>query len=77
DLNELDADAWRKTFADISAASTATPEAAAAANAPRPPMSENVKQFIPTRAAIHFTTLKLLDRRWENIAIGASGADRK
>jgi uncharacterized protein YhdP len=79
DLDELDADAWRKTFAEISAASTATPEAAAAANAPRPPMSENVKQFIPTRAAIHFTTLKLLDRRWENVVIGASEdeTDRK
>ncbi|WP_250512186.1 YhdP family protein [Caballeronia sp. INDeC2] len=77
DLNELDADAWRKTFADITAASNATPEAAADANAPRPPMSENVRQFIPTRAAIHFTTLKLLDRRWDNIAIEASEADRK
>ena len=74
DLNELDADAWRKAFADITGAA---PEPAAAANAPRPPMSENVRQFIPTRAAIHFTTLKLLDRRWENVAIDANESDRK
>ncbi|SAK42706.1 hypothetical protein AWB82_00445 [Caballeronia glebae] len=75
DLNELDADAWRKTFAEISAAA---PESPTAVNMPRPPMSENVRQFIPTRAAIHFTTLKLLDRRWENVVIGASqeGQDR-
>ncbi|KND54768.1 putative exported protein [Candidatus Paraburkholderia kirkii] len=72
DLDELDADAWRKTFADISAASMATPESAANANAPRPPLSENVRQFIPTRAAVHFTTLRLLDRRWENVVIDAS-----
>ena len=76
DLNELDADAWRKVFADIAAAGAATLQAADA-NAPAPPMSESVSQFVPTRAAIHITTLKLLDRRWENIAIDASGADRK
>ncbi|WP_321798366.1 YhdP family protein [Caballeronia sp. J97] len=76
DLNELDADAWRKTFADISASA---PESPAVATAPPAPMSENVRQFIPTRAAIHFTTLKLLDRRWENVVIDASGSetDRK
>ncbi|SAK65264.1 hypothetical protein AWB76_03641 [Caballeronia temeraria] len=72
DLNELDADAWRKTIADINAAA---PESPAAGNAPRPPMSENVKQFIPTRADIHFTTLKLLDRRWDNVVIGARESD--
>ncbi|SAL64554.1 hypothetical protein AWB74_03486 [Caballeronia arvi] len=75
DLNELDADAWRKTIAEISAAA---PSSTSVADTPRPPMSENVRQFIPTRAAIHFTTLKLLDRRFENIDIGASEAqDRK
>ncbi|SAK44503.1 hypothetical protein AWB77_00720 [Caballeronia fortuita] len=77
-LNELDADAWRKTLADIAAA-TPEPSAAAAvaADAPRPPMSENVRQFIPTRADIHFTTLKLLDRRWENVEIRANESGRK
>ncbi|WP_277187300.1 YhdP family protein [Caballeronia sp. BR00000012568055] len=75
DLNELDADAWRKVIADINASAQA--EAPAAMNTPRPPMSENVRQFIPTRAAIHFTTLKLLNRRWENVVIGASETDRK
>ncbi|CAH2779797.1 MAG: FIG005080: Possible exported protein [uncultured Caballeronia sp.] len=80
DLHEFNADAWRKTFADINAASTASAPArgsADAADEPRPPMSENVRQFIPTRAAIHFTTLKLLDRRWENVVIGTSETDRK
>ncbi|BAN22148.1 putative membrane protein [Caballeronia insecticola] len=79
DLDELDADAWRKTFAEISTASASAPQAVAAANATRPPMSEDVKQFIPTRAAVHFTTLRLLDRRWENVVIGASESqsDRK
>ncbi|MDR5778476.1 AsmA-like C-terminal region-containing protein [Caballeronia sp. LZ065] len=78
DLDELDADAWRKTFAEISAATPVTTVAAnAEPDAPRPPLSENVRQFIPTRAAIHFTTLKLLDRKWENVAIGASETDRK
>jgi uncharacterized protein (TIGR02099 family) len=77
DLEELDADAWRKTFAEISAAGTAPPDSAAAANEPRPPMNENVRQFIPTRAAVHFTTLRLLDRKWENVVIGASETDRK
>ncbi|SAK65251.1 hypothetical protein AWB78_02304 [Caballeronia calidae] len=74
DLDELDADAWRKTFADITASS---PPGSEAANVPRPPMSENVKQFIPTRAALRFTTLKLLDRRWDNVAIDANGTDQK
>ncbi|WP_250519307.1 MULTISPECIES: AsmA-like C-terminal region-containing protein [unclassified Caballeronia] len=76
DLNEFDADAWRKTFAELSAAMPDSPaDSPADANAPRAPMSENVKQFIPTRAAIHFTTLNLLDRRWENVAIAASESE--
>ena len=38
-------------------------------------MNENVTQFLPTRFALHLTTLKLLNRRWDNVVIGAS-ADR-
>ncbi len=75
DLDELDADAWRKAFADIGASAQA--ESPAQANAPRPPMSDAVRQFIPKRAAVHFTTLQLLNRRWENVDIGASETGRK
>ncbi|MDR5853637.1 AsmA-like C-terminal region-containing protein [Caballeronia sp. LZ062] len=64
DLNTLDADAWRKVFADATAAQK-TP------SAPSAPASDTVRQFVPTRAALHIGTLKLLDRRWENIAIDA------
>ncbi len=38
---------------------------------------ENVAQFLPTRAGVHITTLKLLDRRWENVVVDASQTDRK
>ncbi|KND62212.1 putative exported protein [Candidatus Burkholderia verschuerenii] len=76
DLNELDADAWRKVFAYISADAQAQ-SPAADVNAPRPPIPETVRQFLPKRAAIHFTTLKLANRRWENVAIGATETDRK
>jgi uncharacterized protein YhdP len=75
DLPELDADAWRKVFSDAGAAAQA--DAPVAATAPRQPLSENVMQFLPKRAAIHFTTLKLLNREWQNVAIGASETDRK
>ncbi|AQG97731.1 hypothetical protein A9R05_01970 [Burkholderia sp. KK1] len=77
DFNEFDADAWRKLFAEISATASSSPSSSPA-DTPRPPMNEAVRQFIPTRAAIHFTTLTLLDRRWDNVDIGASEAqDRK
>ena len=68
DMDTLDADAWRKVIADAVAAQPDTPANAA----PRPPMNENVRQFIPTRAALRVGTLKLLDRRWENVAVNAS-----
>ncbi|KMZ11642.1 putative exported protein [Candidatus Burkholderia humilis] len=75
DLNELDADAWRKVFADIGASAQA--QSPVAATAPRQPMSENITQFLPRRADVHFTTLKLLNHEWQNVVIGASETDRK
>ncbi|SAK51580.1 hypothetical protein AWB81_00951 [Caballeronia arationis] len=74
ELEEFDADAWRRLFAELN-----PPQAQSVARAapPKPPMSENVRQFIPTRFALHLTKLKLLNRRWENVVIGASEADRK
>ncbi|VXB54264.1 conserved hypothetical protein [Burkholderia sp. 8Y] len=68
ELNRLDADAWRKVLAD---ASTNSP--------PSAPMNDSARPFIPTRAALHIGTLKLLDRRWENLAIHAheDANDRK
>lgn len=72
DIDELDADAWRKLIADLGP--MPAPGAQADAKAP----SETVKQFTPNRFALHFTTLKLLNRRWENVVVGASrGDDRK
>ncbi|WP_250533051.1 AsmA-like C-terminal region-containing protein [Caballeronia sp. AZ10_KS36] len=74
DLKTLDADAWRKVFADANA--NASPSAP---SPPASPMSDTARQFVPTRAALHIGTLKLLDRRWENIAIDAreESSDRK
>ncbi|TCK42597.1 uncharacterized protein (TIGR02099 family) [Paraburkholderia sp. BL8N3] len=72
DLNELDADAWRKLIAGLNPAQS--PQAQKAAQPPA--MNENQKQFLPTRLALHFTTLKLLNRHWENVVIGASETDR-
>ncbi|WP_250463087.1 YhdP family protein [Caballeronia sp. GAFFF2] len=71
DMDTLDADAWRKFIADINASASASPVADTAAPA-SPPMNDMVRQFIPTRADIHFTTLRLLDRRWDNVRIGAN-----
>lgn len=73
DLDELDADAWRKFIAEF----TPPPPTQTAIAAPRPPMNENVRQFIPTRVALHLTTLKLLSRRWQNIVVDASEDNRK
>ncbi|AME23853.1 YhdP family phospholipid transporter [Burkholderia sp. PAMC 26561] len=76
DLDELDADAWRKTISDLGPMPAPAPAAA-------PPVrladgktpSTVAKQFVPDRIALHFTTLKLLARRWENVAIGATRGD--
>jgi uncharacterized protein (TIGR02099 family) len=82
DLNALNADAWRKVFSDISVSAQAESPAmaTATATAPRQPLSENVTQFLPKRAALHFTTLTLLNREWRNVMIDANdtgGTDRK
>ena len=74
DIHELDADAWRKLIADLGPMPTPSPSQQGDAKT----ASETVKQFAPNRLALHFTTLKLLNRRWENVAVGASrGDDRK
>lgn len=77
ELDELDADAWRKFFAELNPPPAPGEEKAVQKVSQAPAMNENVKQFIPTRVALHLTTLKLLNRRWENVVIGASQADRK
>jgi uncharacterized protein YhdP len=74
ELDELDADAWRRLFAELNPPQAQNAKQAAA---PKPAMNENVRQFIPTRVALHLTTLKLLNRRWENVVVGASESDRK
>ncbi|WP_244814387.1 YhdP family protein [Caballeronia sp. Lep1P3] len=61
DLTALDADAWRKVAADLSEGATSGA-----------PLSENVRRFIPTRAAVRVTALDLLGRRWDNVAVDAN-----
>ncbi|RQS67934.1 DUF3971 domain-containing protein [Burkholderia sp. Bp8963] len=68
DADELDADAW------LALARTLRP----AQRAPEPqPGAERVDlaSFIPKRFAFHFGTLKLLNRNWENVIVGASHVD--
>ncbi len=67
ELSELDADAWRKLVADLGPIPQPDPKT----------QSEAVKQFAPTRIAVHIATLKLLNRRWEDLAIGASRDDAR
>jgi uncharacterized protein YhdP len=67
DIDKLDADAWRKLFLEVSPPTmpTAAPVRTSAA-------SDLAKQFVPNRLAVHLTTLELLNRRWENVVVGAS-----
>jgi len=72
DIDELDADAWRKLIADLGPMPQPDPKAQTTAQ------TQAVKQFIPKQFALHFATIKLLNRRWEDVAIGANlGDDRK
>ena len=68
DIDELDADAWRKLITELGPMPQPDPKA----------QSQVVKQFLPKRFTLHFATVKLLNRRWEDVAIGANlGDDRK
>lgn len=67
ELNEFDADAWRKLITDLGPIPQPDPKT----------QSEAVKQFAPTRVAVHIAMLKLLNRRWEDLAIGASRDDAR
>ncbi|CAH2770643.1 MAG: FIG005080: Possible exported protein [uncultured Caballeronia sp.] len=68
DIDELDADAWRKLITELGPMPQPDPKT----------QSQVVKQFLPSRFALHFATIKLLDRRWEDVTIGANlGDDRK
>jgi uncharacterized protein (TIGR02099 family) len=62
DIDALDADAWRKLVTDIGPAQPGGPSMS----------SGTAKQFLPDRFALHFTTLRLFNRRWEDVVIGAS-----
>lgn len=79
DATALDADAWiafaktlRGTPASAAApAAAATPSAALPRQAPR----IDLASFAPKRFALHFGTLKLIKRNWENVIVGASHVD--
>jgi uncharacterized protein (TIGR02099 family) len=65
DLGEFNADAWRAFYSGLHPA-----EPAPSASATRD--TNTVTQYLPSRFALHFDTLKLMHRNWENIAVGAS-----
>jgi uncharacterized protein YhdP len=67
DMDQFDADAWRKLFAELGPLPQPDPKT----------QTEAVKQFAPTRIAVHIAMLKLLNRRWEDMAIGASRDDKQ
>ncbi|KAF1055772.1 MAG: hypothetical protein GAK41_00339 [Burkholderia gladioli] len=52
-----------------------SPSAPAAANAPLPVARVDLASFAPKRFALHFGTLKLIKRNWENVIVGASHVD--
>ncbi|WP_206951215.1 YhdP family phospholipid transporter [Trinickia acidisoli] len=85
--DSFDADAWR-TFADElrtgqeaaqPAAQPATQSSAQPAQRPPRPASappSRASQFMPSRIAARFKTLKLLNRPWSNVAVDATQASR-
>ncbi|WP_206999132.1 YhdP family protein [Trinickia mobilis] len=84
DVQEFDADAWRTLYGGLHAANeTPSPDAASAGAAPaaQPAAGANASagsgtntpaQYLPSRFALHFDTLKLMHRNWENVVVGAS-----
>jgi uncharacterized protein (TIGR02099 family) len=68
DVDEFDADAWRALAGELRTAR----------EAPQPGTSPGTAaQFLPSRFALHFNTLKLLKRQWENVVVGASHVGTK
>ncbi|PUA78459.1 DUF3971 domain-containing protein [Burkholderia sp. AU29985] len=67
DVDELDADAWLALARTLQT------------DTPRAPQTDtprvDVASFAPKRFALHFGTLKLLTRNWENVIVGASHVD--
>jgi uncharacterized protein (TIGR02099 family) len=77
DMDTLDADAWRKVFADTADTAATGSAPAQPATKQEPRANADIRQFIPTRAAVRIGTLKLLDRRWNNINVNATEDARK
>ncbi|HDR9163484.1 TPA: DUF3971 domain-containing protein [Burkholderia vietnamiensis] len=72
DVDELDADAWLALAHTLKPDTPRTPEPPPEA----PARSRiDVASFTPKRFALHFGTLKLLKRNWENVIVGASHVD--
>ncbi|MGN6083132.1 YhdP family protein [Trinickia sp.] len=79
--DSLDADAWRAFIGEMSrdteAAGPARQSAQALAQSqPRPaaPRPSRAAQFMPSRIAARFKTLKLLNRQWSNVLVDATHA---
>ncbi len=69
DMTELDADAWLTFFRALRAADHTSAALAS-------PAQIDIASFIPQRFALHFGTLKLFQRNWENVIVGASHVDK-
>jgi uncharacterized protein (TIGR02099 family) len=70
ELKSFDADAWRTLVAEL----RAPPDAAKPAQVSAGENSGASSQFIPSAYALHFDTLKLLNREWTNVGIDAGHA---
>ncbi|MEX3548010.1 MAG: AsmA-like C-terminal region-containing protein [Burkholderia sp.] len=72
DAISLDADAWITFAKTLRGTPAPTPTAAA----PATPLTQvpriDLASFAPKRFALHFGTLKLIKRNWENVIVGAS-----
>ncbi len=79
--DSLDADAWRTFIGEIGHGQNAPQPAKQSAGAaapgqpqPRPGPSARAAQFLPSRIAARFKTLKLLNRQWSNVVFDATHA---
>jgi uncharacterized protein (TIGR02099 family) len=83
--DSLDADAWRRFIGDLRRGAPATNAANPGTQPqgqgqgrpqPRPlsPQPSRMAQFMPSRIAARFKTLKLLNRQWANVVVDATHA---
>jgi uncharacterized protein (TIGR02099 family) len=79
DMKTFDADAWLSFYHDLhlqksapAASAAATPDASATDAGGR---ANTMAQYLPSVFTLHFDTLQLLHREWDNVAVDASRND--